>query len=98
MGVDSLHHHAFDLRHGEDALQQREELNFAQHLHQRGHALDSRAAGDQAVRPRGPFPLFVILLPVAKTLVLVLLPCKLLFGFGFLCFKLSVRGLADTFK
>ena len=44
------------------------------------------------------FPLFVILLPVAKALVLVLLPCKLLFGFGFLCFKLSVRGLADTFK
>ena len=69
MGVDYLHHHAFDFWHGEDALHKGEELDFTQHLHQRGHALDSRATGDQAVRPRGAFPLFVILLSVTKTLV-----------------------------
>ena len=50
--VDRLHHHAFDLRHGEDAFHQREKLDFAQHLYQRGRALDSRSAGDQAVRSR----------------------------------------------
>ena len=39
------------------------------------------------MRPRGAFPLFVILFPIAKALVLVLLPCELLFSFGFLGFK-----------
>lgn len=76
-----------DFRHGEDALYKGEELDFAQHLHQRGHTFDSRTAGDQAMRPRSAFSLFVILLPVAKALVLVLLPHELLFGFGFLGFK-----------
>jgi len=82
--IDRLHHHAFDLRHGENALYKSEELDFAQHLHQRGHALDSRAAGDQAMRPRGAFSLFVILLPVAKALVFVLFSHELLLSSGLL--------------
>ena len=87
MGVDRLHHHAFDLRHGEDALRKREELDLTQHFYQRRYALDSRTAGDQAMRPRGAFSLSVLLFPVAKTLIFVLLPCELLFSFGFLSFK-----------
>ena len=92
MGVDCLHHHAFDFRYGEDALHKGEELDFAQHLHQRGHALDSRAAGDQAVRPCDAFSLFVILLPVAKALLLVMLPHELPFGFGFFGFEFFQFG------
>ena len=44
-------------------------------------------AAPRVIRRCGAFPLFVILLPVAKALVLVLPPCELLFGFGFLGFK-----------
>ena len=88
MGVDGGYEQAPDLRQGKYFFRKGVELGFGQNLCQRFHAFDSRAAGNEAVRPFTAVAFLLVAAAVFQLLLSVLELGKLAFlGVDF-CFQL----------